>query len=95
MGTVRPLSWGDQQRQRAALPVRRNISVNNLAPGPMDTSFFCPAEDDGAVAFHKSSAMNGELTKIEDIVPWVRHLLTDGWWANGRTMFLNGGCTTR
>lgn len=44
---------------------------------------------------HKSSAMHGELTKIEDIVPWVRQLLTDGWWANGRTLFLNGGHTTR
>ncbi|MGW1838229.1 SDR family oxidoreductase [Streptomyces sp. NPDC002067] len=73
----------------------RNVSVNNLAPGPMDTSFFYPAEDDDSVAFHKASAMNGELTKIEDIVPWVRMLLTDGWWANGQTLFLNGGYTTR
>ncbi|QKW53366.1 SDR family oxidoreductase [Streptomyces buecherae] len=73
----------------------RNISVNNLAPGPMDTPFFYPAEDEDAIAFHRSSAMNGELTKIEDIVPWVRLLLTDGWWANGQTLFLNGGYTTR
>ncbi|MDQ0841038.1 hypothetical protein QFZ68_000718 [Streptomyces sp. V1I6] len=39
--------------------------------------------------------MNGDLTKVEDVVPWVLHLLTDDWWANGRTIFLNGGCTTR
>ncbi|MFB8179203.1 SDR family oxidoreductase [Streptomyces sp. NPDC055966] len=73
----------------------RNIAVNTLAPGPMDTSFFYPAEDDDSIAYHKSSAMNGDLTKIEDIVPWVRHLLTDGWWANGQTLFVNGGYTTR
>ncbi|MFG2341835.1 SDR family oxidoreductase [Streptomyces yangpuensis] len=73
----------------------RNISVNNIAPGPMDTSFFYPAEDDDSVAYHKSSAMNGDLTRIEDIVPWVRHMVTDGWWANGQTLFLNGGYTTR
>ncbi|MET9296922.1 SDR family oxidoreductase [Streptomyces sp. NPDC003077] len=73
----------------------RNISVNNIAPGPMDTPFFYPAEDDDSIAFHKSSAMSGDLTKIEDIVPWVRHLLTDGWWANGQTLFLNGGYATR
>jgi NAD(P)-dependent dehydrogenase (short-subunit alcohol dehydrogenase family) len=73
----------------------RNISVDNIAPGPMDTGFFYPAEDDDSIAFHKSSAMNGELTRIEDIVPWVRMLLTDGWWANGQTIFLNGGYTTR
>ncbi|MFI9201257.1 SDR family oxidoreductase [Streptomyces sp. NPDC053048] len=73
----------------------RNISVNNIAPGPMDTSFFYPAESDDSVAYHKSSAMNGELTKIEDIVPYVKFLLTDGWWLNGQTLFVNGGYTTR
>ncbi|GHF21321.1 MULTISPECIES: SDR family oxidoreductase [Streptomyces] len=73
----------------------RNISVNNIAPGPMDTSFFYPAETDDSVAFHKSSSMNGELTKIEDIVPYVKFLLTDGWWLNGQTLFVNGGYTTR
>ncbi|RII14783.1 3-oxoacyl-[acyl-carrier-protein] reductase FabG [Streptomyces sp. YIM 130001] len=73
----------------------RRVSVNNIAPGPMDTPFFYPAEDDASIAFHKSSAMNGELTKIEDIVPWVKLLLSDGWWANGQTIFLNGGYTTR
>jgi hypothetical protein len=31
----------------------------------------------------------------KDIVPWVRHLLTDGCWANGQTLLLNGGYTTR
>ncbi|MET9425246.1 hypothetical protein ABZY06_31765 [Streptomyces sp. NPDC006540] len=36
-----------------------------------------------------------DLTKIEDVVAWVRHLLTDDWWANGRTIFLNSGYTTR
>ncbi|MFF3002478.1 SDR family oxidoreductase [Kitasatospora sp. NPDC057940] len=73
----------------------RNISVNNVAPGPMDTSFFYPAETDDSVAYHKSSSMNGELTSIEDIAPLVKFLLTDGWWINGQTVFANGGYTTR
>ncbi|GAB2720092.1 SDR family oxidoreductase [Kitasatospora kifunensis] len=73
----------------------RNISVNNVAPGPMDTSFFYPAESDDSVAYHKSSSMNGDLTKIEDIAPLVKFLLTDGWWINGQTVFANGGYTTR
>ncbi|MBT2382858.1 SDR family oxidoreductase [Streptomyces sp. ISL-11] len=73
----------------------RNISVNNIAPGPMDTGFFYPAESDDSIAYHKSSAMNGELTKIEDIAPYVKFLLTDGWWLNGQTLFVNGGYTTR
>ncbi|MFI9235096.1 SDR family oxidoreductase [Streptomyces sp. NPDC053079] len=73
----------------------RSISVNNIAPGPMDTGFFYPAETDDSIAYHKSSAMNGELTRIEDIVPYVKFLLTDGWWLNGQTLFINGGYTTR
>jgi NAD(P)-dependent dehydrogenase (short-subunit alcohol dehydrogenase family) len=73
----------------------KNISVNALAPGPMDTPFFYPAETEDSISFHKNSVMNGELTKIEDIVPWVRFLLTEGWWANGQTLLVNGGYTTR
>jgi NAD(P)-dependent dehydrogenase (short-subunit alcohol dehydrogenase family) len=73
----------------------RNISVNTVAPGPMDTPFFYPAETDDSVAFHKSQSMDGDLTKIDDIAPIVRFLLTDGWWINGQTLFANGGYTTR
>jgi NAD(P)-dependent dehydrogenase (short-subunit alcohol dehydrogenase family) len=73
----------------------RGISVNNVAPGPMDTPFFYPAESGDAVAFHRSQSMNGQLTKIEDIVPIVKFLVTDGWWITGQTIFANGGYTTR
>jgi NAD(P)-dependent dehydrogenase (short-subunit alcohol dehydrogenase family) len=74
---------------------RRGISVNNIAPGPMDTPFFYPAEDATAIAYHKSQSMNGELTKIDDIAPIVKFLATDGWWITGQTLFANGGYTTR
>ncbi|MFE0173289.1 SDR family oxidoreductase [Streptomyces sp. NPDC059002] len=73
----------------------RNISVNTIAPGPMDTPFFYPAETDESVTYLKSQSMNGDLTKIEQIAPWVKFLLTDGWWANGQVFFVNGGFTTR
>jgi NAD(P)-dependent dehydrogenase (short-subunit alcohol dehydrogenase family) len=73
----------------------RGISVTNVAPGPMDTPFFYPAETDERVAFHRSQTMNGELTKIEDIAPIVKFLATDGWWITGQTIFANGGYTTR
>lgn len=73
----------------------RQVSVNAVAPGPMDTPFFYPAETDESVAFHKSQAMGGQLTRIEDIAPIVRFLLTEGWWINGQTLFANGGYTTR
>jgi NAD(P)-dependent dehydrogenase (short-subunit alcohol dehydrogenase family) len=73
----------------------RGISVTAIGPGPMDTPFFYGQETPERVAYHKSQAMNGELTKIEDIVPVVRFLATEGWWITGQTIFANGGYTTR
>ncbi|GAA5108608.1 SDR family oxidoreductase [Nocardia iowensis] len=73
----------------------RGISVNNVAPGPMDTPFFYPQETPERVEFHKSQAMGGRLTSIEDIAPLVEFLATDGGWITGQTIFANGGYTTR
>ncbi|GAA2097104.1 SDR family oxidoreductase [Streptomyces albiaxialis] len=73
----------------------RHISVNLVAPGPMDTPFFYPQETPERVEFHKSQALGNQLTQIEDIVPVVRFLATEGWWFTGQTLFPNGGYTTR
>ncbi|WP_068257153.1 SDR family oxidoreductase [Janibacter corallicola] len=75
--------------------VEREISVNAIAPGPMDTPFFYGQETPERVEFHKSQAMGNQLTKIEDIAPIVIFLATDGWWITGQTIFANGGYTTR
>ncbi|CAL9333310.1 SDR family oxidoreductase [Streptomyces sp. enrichment culture] len=73
----------------------RSISVNVVAPGPMDTPFFYPQETPERVEFHKSQAMGNQLTHIEDIVPLVKFLATEGSWITGQTLFANGGYTTR
>lgn len=73
----------------------RGISVTAVAPGPMDTPFFYGQETPERVVFHKSQAMGGQLTRIEDIAPIVAFLATDGWWITGQTIFANGGYTTR
>jgi NAD(P)-dependent dehydrogenase (short-subunit alcohol dehydrogenase family) len=73
----------------------RGISVNAVAPGPMDTPFFYGQETPERVEFHKSQAMGGQLTRIEDIAPIVRFLATEGWWITGQTILANGGYTTR
>lgn len=73
----------------------RGISVNSVAPGPMDTPFFYGQETPERVEFHKSQAMGNQLTQIEDIAPIVRFLATEGWWITGQTIFANGGYTTR
>jgi len=73
----------------------RGISVTAVGPGPMDTPFFYGQETPERVEFHKSQALGGQLTQIEDIVPIVRFLATEGWWITGQTIFANGGYTTR
>ena len=78
----------------------RGISVTAVGPGPMDTPFFYGQEGDDAVAYHKSAAALSPfsktgLTDIEDIVPLVRFLVSDGWWITGQTILANGGYTTK
>ena len=78
----------------------RGISVTAGGPGPMDTPFFYPAEGDDAVAYHKTAAALSPfsptgLTHIEDVVPFIRHLVSDGWWITGQTILINGGYTTK
>lgn len=78
----------------------RGISVTAVGPGPMDTPFFYPAEGADAVAYHKTAAALSPfsktgLTDIGDVVPFIRHLVSDGWWITGQTILINGGYTTK
>lgn len=78
----------------------RGISVTAVGPGPMDTPFFYPAEGADAVAYHKTAAALSAFTKtglthIEDVVPFIRFLVSDGWWITGQTILINGGYTTK
>jgi len=78
----------------------RGISVTAIGPGPMDTPFFYPAEGEDAVAYHQTAAALSPftrtgLTDIADIVPWIRFLVSDGWWMTGQTILVNGGYTTK
>ncbi len=78
----------------------RGISVVAVAPGPMDTPFFYPAEGADAVAYHKSAAALSPfsptgLTDPADVVPFIRFLVSDGWWITGQTILINGGYTTK
>lgn len=78
----------------------RGISVTAIGPGPMDTPFFYPAEGEDAVAYHKTAAALSGFTKtgltdIEDIVPYIRFMVSEGWWMTGQTILVNGGYTTK
>ncbi len=52
------------------------------------------------MAYHKTAAALSAfsptgLTHIEDVVPFIRHLVSDGWWVTGQTLLINGGYTTK
>lgn len=71
----------------------KGISVNSVAPGPMDTPFLYGQETDESVAYFKTQGLGNRLTKVEDIVPIVRFLVTEGGWITGQTIYASGGFT--
>lgn len=78
----------------------RGISVTAIGPGPMDTPFFYGQEAADAQAYHKGAAALSKfsktgLTDIQDIVPYIRFLVSEGWWMTGQTILVNGGYTTK
>ncbi len=70
----------------------RGITVNCVAPGPLKTSFFYPAETDENIAWLKSMSINGDIGEPADIVPLVRFLTSpEARWITAQTIYANGG----
>ncbi len=75
---------------------KRGITVNNIAPGPLDNPFFHQAENPQSVAFATNLSVSGRLGKESDITPVVAFLAgPQSQWVNGQTLFVNGGYLTR
>jgi NAD(P)-dependent dehydrogenase (short-subunit alcohol dehydrogenase family) len=75
---------------------KRGITVNNIAPGPLDNSFFQAAETPQSAAFAATLSVSGRLGKESDITPVVAFLASpQSQWINGQTLFVNGGYLTR
>jgi NAD(P)-dependent dehydrogenase (short-subunit alcohol dehydrogenase family) len=75
---------------------RRGITVNNIAPGPLDNTFFHAAETPQSAQFAANLAIQGRLGKEADVTPVVEFLASPGSaWVTGQTLFVNGGYLTR
>jgi NAD(P)-dependent dehydrogenase (short-subunit alcohol dehydrogenase family) len=73
---------------------KRNITVNTIAPGPVDTPFFREPESPEAIA--AITRLAGRLGEVSDIVPLVEFLASpQSRWVNAQTIFINGGYVTR
>ncbi|MGH3725046.1 MAG: SDR family oxidoreductase [Mycobacterium sp.] len=70
----------------------RGITVNCIAPGPLQTSFFYPAESEDNITWLQSMSINGQIGRGDDILPIARLLvLPESGWTTAQTIFVNGG----
>lgn len=75
--------------------IDKRINVNSVAPGPISTPFLFDSETPETLSFHKSQALEGRLTNVDDVAKYITFLVTDGKWINGQLLHVNGGYTTR
>ncbi|MCR8932256.1 MULTISPECIES: SDR family oxidoreductase [unclassified Pseudomonas] len=70
----------------------RGVTVNCIAPGPLDTSFFYPAESNENIGWLKSMSIDGGLGNIADITGLALFLVSpEARWMTGTTSYINGG----
>lgn len=74
----------------------RGVTVNTVAPGPIDTSFFHAAETPESEAFLSSMSVTGHLGRVDQIVPMIAFLASPAaQWVTAQTIFVNGGFLAR
>jgi NAD(P)-dependent dehydrogenase (short-subunit alcohol dehydrogenase family) len=75
---------------------KRGVTVNTVAPGPIDTSFYHGQESPQAVAYATAASVAGRLGAIDDIVPIIEFLASArSQWVTAQTLFINGGYLAR
>ncbi|KAG0237363.1 hypothetical protein BGW41_000211 [Actinomortierella wolfii] len=93
-GSKAPLE--DFTRAMAKEVGARGITVNTIAPGPIDTPFFYGQETNESTALFKSLSVAGRLGDVKDIVPVVEFIASPAaQWITAQTIFVNGGVVAR
>ncbi|KAK9725678.1 hypothetical protein RND81_05G161900 [Saponaria officinalis] len=68
------------------------ITVNSVAPGPVETEMFYEGKTEEMVKRAVDESPLGRLGKVEDVAPLVGFLVGDsGEWVNGQIVRINGG----
>jgi len=74
----------------------RGVTVNTVAPGPVDDSFYRHAETEEAATRAATQSGLGRLGRIDDVVPVIEFLVSPGsQWTTAQTVFVNGGYLAR
>ncbi|KAG0275820.1 hypothetical protein BGZ96_003611 [Linnemannia gamsii] len=93
-GSKAPLE--DFTRALAKEAGARGITVNTIAPGPIDTPFFYGQETKESTALFASLSVANRLGNVKDIVPVVEFIASpEAQWITAQTLFVNGGVTSR
>ena len=74
----------------------RGITVNTIAPGPIDDSFYHGQETAESAARASKASVAGRLGHPDDIVPVIGFLASQqSQWITAQTIFVNGGYLAR
>ncbi|MGK5740257.1 SDR family oxidoreductase [Micromonospora sp. URMC 103] len=69
----------------------RDITVNTVAPGPVNTELFLRGKDEETIARIAAEPPLGRMGTPEDIAEIVAFLAGPGRWINGQVLYANGG----
>lgn len=70
----------------------RNISVNAMAPGVVNTTLFTDGKTEGQIAAFVQRTPHGRLGEPEDIANTISLLCSgNAHWVNGQAVYANGG----
>ena len=70
----------------------RKITVNAVAPGPVDTELFRDGKSDEQIQQMAQMAALGRIGQVEDIADAVAFLASDdARWITGQCIHVNGG----
>lgn len=70
----------------------RGVTVNSIAPGPLNTSFFYPVENDHSIDFLKHMSVQNRLGEISDVLPAIKFLTSpEAGWVTAQNIRVNGG----
>jgi NAD(P)-dependent dehydrogenase (short-subunit alcohol dehydrogenase family) len=74
----------------------RGVTVNVVAPGPIDDEFYHGVETPDSVARATHASVAERLGRIEDVVPLIEFLASpQSQWITAQTLFINGGYLAR
>ena len=70
---------------------QRGVTVNAIAPGPVETDLFLKSNNPESIAMLTRLTPMGRIGHPDDIVSMASLLAGEGRWITGQTLYVNGG----